>query len=70
FFPEWEMVELDSLQGAMSATPAREAYYRGEIQPNFFPQGTIDFLKAFQSTAIYQQLQEKYQQQDSSNLLE
>lgn len=68
FFPEWEMVELDSLQDAMSATPAREAYYRGEIQPNFFPQGTIDFLTAFQNTEIYRQLQDKYQQQDSSNL--
>ena len=64
------MVELGSLQDAMSATPAREAYYRGEIQPNFFPQGTIDFLTAFQNTEIYRQLQDKYQQQDSSNLTE
>lgn len=67
-FPEWEMLELDSLVGAISATPLREAYYRGEIQREFFPQGTIDFLQKFQSTAIYLQLQHKYQQQDTSNI--
>lgn len=39
------MVEIDSLEGAMSATPMREAYYRGEIWEDAFPQGTIAFTK-------------------------
>ena len=34
-FPEWIMVELDSLKDSISATPMREAYYRGEIKRNF-----------------------------------
>ena len=37
------MVELDSLKDSISATPMREAYYRGEIQTEFFPVGTIQF---------------------------
>jgi bifunctional NMN adenylyltransferase/nudix hydrolase len=37
-FPEWQMVELDSLKDSISATPLREAYYRGDIQTEFFPQ--------------------------------
>ncbi len=68
-FPEWEMVELDSLVGAISATPLREAYYRGEIQRDKFPQGTIDFLENFQKTTTYQQLSEKFSQNDKTNLL-
>ncbi len=68
FFPEWEMVELNSLQGAMSATPVREAYYRGEIRQGAFPQGTINFLQKFQKTAVYQQLQDKFNTHDKSNL--
>lgn len=68
FFPEWQLVELNSLKDAMSATPVREAYYRGEIQLDAFPQGTIQFLQQFQKTAIYQQLQHKYQMQDGSPL--
>jgi len=68
FFPEWEMVELESLQGAMSATPVREAYYRGDIQEAAFPQGTINFLTQFQKTKIYQQLQNKYILEDKTNL--
>lgn len=67
-FPEWEMLELDSLVGSISATPLREAYYRGEIQTKFLPQGTIEFLQKFQSSEIYRKLQAKYQQQDKSNL--
>lgn len=67
-FPEWEMLELDSLVGSISATPLREAYYRGEIQTKFLPQGTIEFLQKFQSSEIYPKLQAKYQQQDKSNL--
>ena len=54
FFPEWPLVELDSLKGAMSATPIREAYYRGEIDEKAFPAGTIHFLQNFQKNAVYQ----------------
>ena len=68
FFPEWKMLELDSLVGAMSATPLREAYYRGEILKNAFPQGSINFLYNFQQTLIYTQLCEKFAQHDLSNL--
>lgn len=67
-FPNWKMVELESLKNAISATPLREAYYRGEIQTQYLPQGTIDFLQQFQHTEIYYQLQQKYQQQDGSHL--
>ena len=67
-FPNWKMVELESLKNAISATPLREAYYRGEIQTQYLPQGTIDFLQQFQHTEIYHQLQQKYQQQDGSHL--
>ena len=62
------MVELDSMQGSMSATPVREAYYRGDIQADAFPAGTINFLQSFQNTSIYQQLQDKFLTQDKSNL--
>ena len=68
FFPEWQMLELDSLQGAMSATPMREAYYRGEIQSDKFPAGTIQFLQNFQKTSLYQKLQQKFIQQDKTNI--
>ena len=68
FFPEWPMVELESLAGAMSATPMREEFYRGEIQADQFPQGTVTFLEKFQKTPIYSMLQNKYQTQDKSNL--
>ncbi|SPL72199.1 nicotinate-nicotinamide nucleotide adenylyltransferase [Acinetobacter stercoris] len=68
-FPEWQMFELDSLKDSISATPVREAYYRGEIQAEAFPTGTIHFLKQFQKTPIYQQLQDKYQTQDTTNLM-
>ncbi|QHH92461.1 nicotinate-nicotinamide nucleotide adenylyltransferase [Acinetobacter gyllenbergii] len=67
-FPEWQMVELDSLKDSISATPMREAYYRGEIQTEFFPQGTIQFLSEFQKSAIYQQLQQKFKHNDLSNI--
>ena len=68
FFPEWEMLELDSLKGAISATPLREAYYRGEIIEREFPLGTQEFLEKFQRTEIYQQLKLKFEQNDKSNL--
>ena len=68
FFPEWEMVELDSLQGAMSATPAREAYYRGEVVESAFPLGTSEFLHKFKNNEIYQQLVNKFELNDKTNL--
>ncbi|ENV92151.1 hypothetical protein F937_01540 [Acinetobacter calcoaceticus ANC 3680] len=67
-FPEWIMVELDSLKDSISATPMREAYYRGEIQTEFFPVGTIRFLDEFQKTRVYQQLQQRFEEDDLSNL--
>ena len=67
-FPEWKMVELESLKGSISATPMREAYYRGEIQTEFFPKGTIQFLKKFENTDIYGKLQQKFSHNDISNL--
>ena len=67
-FPEWEMVELESLKGAISATPLREAYYRGEIIESAFPLGTSEFLQKFQNTPTYQQLRHKYLTQDKTNL--
>ncbi|WP_445661151.1 nicotinate-nicotinamide nucleotide adenylyltransferase [Acinetobacter sp. F16] len=67
-FPEWEMVELASLVGAISATPLREAYYRGEIIESAFPLGTSEFLHKFRNTSTYQQLQHKYLTQDKTNL--
>lgn len=67
-FPEWTLVELDSLKSSISATPLREAYYRGEIIESALPLGTSEFLQNFQKTCIYQQLQNKYLTQDKTNL--
>ncbi len=67
-FPEWEMLKLDSLVGSISATPLREAYYRGEIMESAVPLGTSDFLRIFQQTALYTQLKTKFEQQDFSNI--
>lgn len=67
-FPEWKMLELHSLKGAISATPVREAYYRGEVVESVLPLGTSDFLHQFQTTEIFKQLQHKYLTQDKSNL--
>ena len=67
-FPEWKMLELESLVGAISATPLREAYYRGEIKEQDFPQGTIDFLQHFKTSAFYPALQTKFEQNDKTNL--
>lgn len=67
-FPEWEMLKLDSLVGSMSATPLREAFYRGEIMESALPLGTTDFLRAFQQTVLYTQLKTKFEQQDFSNI--
>lgn len=67
-FPEWTLLELESLKNAISATPLREAFYRGEIVESEFPQGTIAFLEQFKQNPIYKQLQHKYEHQDRSNL--
>ena len=67
-FPEWEMLELESLKGSMSATPLREAFYRNDIKISEFPQGTIVFLKSFMQTDFFKQLQLKFEHQDSSNI--
>lgn len=67
-FPEWTLLELESLKNAISATPLREAFYRGEIVESEFPQGTIAFLQQFKQDPIYKQLQQKYQLQDRSDL--
>ncbi|WP_171067009.1 nicotinate-nicotinamide nucleotide adenylyltransferase [Acinetobacter vivianii] len=67
-FPEWQMVELESLKDSISATPMREAYYRGEIQTEFFPEGTILFLSEFQKSPTYQKLQQKFKDNDRSNI--
>ena len=67
-FPEWEMVELDSLVGAISATPLREAYYRGEVVESAFPLGTSEFLHKFKNNEIYQQLVNKFELNDKTNL--
>ncbi|EPF87714.1 nicotinamide-nucleotide adenylyltransferase [Acinetobacter gyllenbergii] len=67
-FPEWQMVELDSLKNSISATPMREAYYRGEIQTEFFPEGTIQFLSEFQKSAMYLKLQQKFKDNDRTNI--
>lgn len=42
-FPEWQLVELDSLKDSISATPLREAFYRGEIQTEYFPNAPFNF---------------------------
>ena len=67
-FPEWQLVELDSLKDSISATPLREAFYRGEIQTEYFPNGTIQFLQQFKNTTYYAQLQQKFHAADGSNL--
>lgn len=67
-FPEWTLLELESLKNAISATPLREAFYRGEIVEAEFPTGTIAFLQQFKQNPIYQQLQQKYELQDRSDL--
>ena len=66
-FPEWLLVELEALHHAISATPIRETYYRGSIDPLHLPAGSIAFLQNFQNSPVYQQLQHKYFHKDSSN---
>ncbi|AOA57673.1 nicotinate-nicotinamide nucleotide adenylyltransferase [Acinetobacter larvae] len=69
-FPDWQLVELDSLRGAISATPLRRAYFQGKIIEQEFPAATVSFLKQFKHSRYYQALQKKFQQQDYSILLE
>ncbi|KAA8735289.1 nicotinate-nicotinamide nucleotide adenylyltransferase [Acinetobacter qingfengensis] len=65
-FPQWPLVELPNLKNALSATPLREKYYRGEIdQQKFTPEVQL-FLQEFQHTQIYQQLRQHFQHQDES----
>lgn len=62
-FPEWPLVELENFY-YLSATPIREKYLAGEL-PELaqVPASTIRFLKGFQGTEHYRQLQQMYQQQ-------
>ena len=67
-FPNWQLVELENLKNALSATPLREKYYQGEIDRNKFPLNVQAFLADFQKNEIYPKLQQKFQQNDSSIL--
>lgn len=55
-FPEWSLVELDSLQQSLSATPIREEYFAGRIDQAHLPTAVSSFLKDFQRTEQYQAL--------------
>lgn len=62
-FPEWPLVELENFY-YLSATPIREKYLAGELpDSSTVPESTIQFLRNFQRTVHYQQLQELYRQQ-------
>ncbi|MFU8926452.1 nicotinate-nicotinamide nucleotide adenylyltransferase [Acinetobacter puyangensis] len=65
-FPEWELVELDNLKNALSATPLREKYYRGEIDREHFPDNVQQFLQQFKNSEWYPKLQQYYLKQDLS----
>lgn len=65
-FPEWQLIELDNLKNALSATPLREKYYRGEIDQQHFPPHVQHFLQYFQQSQWYPKLQQHYQRQDMS----
>lgn len=67
-FPEWTLFPLDSLKDAISATPIREAYFKGTIIEAVLPLGSIQFLRAFQQTGYYKQLQAKCLAGDTSNI--
>lgn len=55
-FSEWQLVALDNLENALSATDIRIAYYQGNIHFNDIPKGTLLFLENFIDTEAYQQL--------------
>lgn len=63
-FPEWELVSLESLQHSISATPLREAYFKGKITMQYFPKGTVDFLENFKKTQNYHTLKQQYIKQN------
>ena len=56
-FPEWNLVELENLKNALSATPLREKYYKGVIDRAHFPVPVQKFLEDFQKTQWYLKLQ-------------
>lgn len=56
-FPEWPLVELENYFD-LSATPLRERYLQGHLPSvNQVPVSTLDFLKQFQQTGTFKQLQ-------------
>ena len=65
-FPQWQLIELENLKNALSATPLREKYYQGEIDRESFPEYVQQFLAEFQSSKWYPKLREYYQRQDES----
>ena len=67
-FPEWQLVELENLKNALSATPLREKYYKGEIDREHFPNNVQQYLEYFQANAIYKQLQDHFLRKDSTVL--
>lgn len=68
-FPNWELIELDNLKNALSATPLREKYYQGEIDQEHFPVLVQEFLKDFQASEWYPKLQDYYNRQDGSIII-
>lgn len=59
-FSEWTLVQLDSLENCLSATPLRHAFLDGKIETKFLPDGTIKFLTQFQNSENYIQLKQQY----------
>lgn len=66
-FPNWQLVPLESLKNSISATPLRQAYYEGQINTQYLPQGTQNFLLKFKQTQIYQDLKQEYLKQNCLN---
>ncbi len=68
-FPEWPLVELDNYF-YLSATPLREAYLQGQL-PSIqqVPASTLDFLKQFQHTDTFKQLQLQFKAQLGQQLI-
>lgn len=68
-FPDWKLVELESLENAISATPLRNAYFEGLIKEDVLPLGTINFLKNFKQTTVYGDLKTQYLNTTSSKTI-
>ena len=68
-FPEWPLVELENYFH-LSATPLREAYLQGQL-PSIqqVPASTLDFLKQFQHTDTFKQLQLQFKAQLGQQLI-